>query len=254
MTDMTHDQLAHSLAMHLRADNRMIWEDILSGPSGSVRPDVFVMEKSWANPNPISYEIKVSKSDFLSDVTKAKWQNYLAFSYGVVFAVPKGLISRKEIPQSCGLIQFNGVSWHTIKRPTLQPCTIDSDMLLKLLMDGDRLLSKPKPIQNRDFDQWKHMDALRLKFGKDAAEKIHFIEQYPAMKKELRALKKEIAEILDMNDLDRWGFVRNARYHINNIKVMADETERKKAIAEELGQLANTVTMGMKRISDKYTQ
>ncbi|OUS29497.1 hypothetical protein A9Q98_06140 [Thalassotalea sp. 42_200_T64] len=92
---LSHDKLANNLATHLMSDDRMVWEDIPVGKSGSVRPDVLTIQKSFASPNPISYEIKVSVSDFRSDVTSAKWKNYLDFSYGVIFAVPKGLIKNQ---------------------------------------------------------------------------------------------------------------------------------------------------------------
>ena len=94
MKNLTHDELANSLAIHLMNENRMVWEDIPVGKVHSVRPDVLTIEKSYSSPNPISYEIKVSVSDFRSDVTKAKWKAYLDFSYGVIFAVPKGLIKK----------------------------------------------------------------------------------------------------------------------------------------------------------------
>lgn len=105
---LSHDELANNLATHLMSVDRMVWEDIPVGKSGSVRPDVLTIQKSFASPNPISYEIKVSVSDFRSDVTSAKWKNYLDFSYGVIFAVPKGLIKKSDIPNGCGLMQFNG--------------------------------------------------------------------------------------------------------------------------------------------------
>lgn len=40
-----HDELAQSLAAHLRGDARMIWCDLQLGPSGSPRPDVYTIDK-----------------------------------------------------------------------------------------------------------------------------------------------------------------------------------------------------------------
>lgn len=254
MDNLNHDELAHSLALHLRADSRMVWENIVSGPAGSVRPDVFTMEKSFANPNPISYEVKISTSDFRSDVTKAKWKAYLDFSYGVVFAAPKGLLSRKDIPDGCGLIQYNGTIWHTVKRPTLHPCTIKSDMLLKLLIDGESQQTQPKPIQNRDFDAWRHHETLRKKFGKDIGQKMALIEEYPAMKKKLDTLKSELGEVLGIGPIDKWGFVQDAKYAIKQLKIMACEHKRKQAIAGELTTLENKITASISRIITDYTK
>lgn len=183
--DMTHDELAHNLAKHLMAENRMVWENIPAGKAGSIRPDVYTIEKSFAHPNPISYEIKVSKSDFMSDVTKGKWSGYLDFSYGVIFAVPKGLITKSELPDKCGLMTFNGEFWNTVKRPTMQPKELDTELLLKLLIVGEERQTSKDIIQPRDLDEWKQKDKLNKKFGKDFAEKISLISKYPSIKKEV---------------------------------------------------------------------
>lgn len=254
INELTHDELAHSLAQHLQSDSRMVWEDIPAGMAGEVRPDVYTIQKSFANPNPITYEVKVSVADFRSDVTKAKWKAYLRFSYGVVFAVPKGLITKKDLPDSCGLITYSGTGiWHTVKRPTLNPCKIDSDILLKLLMGGAERMTQSKPIQNRDFNKWKHTNKLREKFGKDIAEKIAVISEYPAMKKELKSLKKELSNVLGV-EVDRWNFANEIKYKIDEIRIMADETERKKAIAKDLEKLKSSIIGDINRSIQEYTK
>jgi len=253
MNDLSHDELAHSLALHLMADSRMVWENIVSGPAGSVRPDVFTMDKSFKNPNPISYEIKVSTSDFRSDVTTAKWKAYLDFSYGVVFAAPKGLITRKDIPKGCGFIQYNGTIWHTVKRPTLHPGAIKSEMLLKLLIDGEQQQTQPKPIQNRDFDEWQHHETLRKKFGQDIRQKIALMDKYPTMKANLDRAKAELSELLGVR-VDQWDFVGSTKYAINQLKILANEHERKQAIAGELSKLGEDISWRVNRIISEYTK
>lgn len=72
-----HDELARSLADSLRTDSVMTWTDLQMGPSHSARPDVYTLNKSYVSPCPTTYECKISRSDFLSDVTSGKWQAYL---------------------------------------------------------------------------------------------------------------------------------------------------------------------------------
>lgn len=252
MTEHNHDDLAHSLAQHLQQEARMVWENIPAGCAGNVRPDVYTLQKSFSSPNPITYEVKVSLSDFRSDVTTAKWKTYLRFSYGVVFAVPKGLIEKKDLPTGCGLITYNGAGiWRMVKKPTLHPCQIDSDVLLKLLMGGAKRMTQPKYIQPREFDNWKHWDTLRDKWGKDIAEKISLIKEYPQMKKELKALKSELAEMLDL-DIDGWNFIDSAQHRIKKIRIMANETDRKKAIAQELEKLKTVLGADIDRLVHEY--
>lgn len=218
-----------------------------------MRPDVLTIQKSFANPNPISYEIKVSVSDFRSDVTKAKWRNYLDFSYGVVFAVPKGLITKADIPNGCGLMTFNGQSWNTVKKPTLHPSDLGGELLLKLLIAGkERETSRPI-IKNRDFDKYAHHEALRKKFGKDFSSKISLTESYPEKKKELNKLKRELGGLFGI-DVDAWGFESNIAYHIDKLKVMADESERKASIAKELSMEKDRLSKSFDRIIREYTK
>jgi len=251
MKELTHDELANNLAVHLLNENRMVWEDIPVGKVHSVRPDVLTIEKSYSSPNPISYEIKVSVSDFRSDVTKAKWKAYLDFSYGVVFAVPKGLITKSDVPNGCGLMTFNGQSWNTVKKPTLHPAKLNDELLLKLLISGDQRETQKPVIQNRDFDQHVHHETLRKKFGKDFRSKIAMLDEYPEKKKELKALKKELADLFDL-DIERWSFEKNVKYHIEQLKIMADESERKAKIAKELIDLKTTLSNRLDLIVNKY--
>jgi len=249
---LSHDELANNLAIHLMSDDRMVWEDIPVGKSGSVRPDVLTIQKSFASPNPISYEIKVSVSDFRSDVTSAKWKNYLDFSYGVIFAVPKGLIKKSDIPNGCGLIQFNGQSWHTVKKPTLHPAKLNDEILLKLLIGGSERETHKPIIKNRDFEQWVHHDTLRKKFGKDFSEKIGFLDKYDERKLEITKLRKELGSLFGV-DVDRWNFGEEVAYHIENLKILADENERKIKIAKDLIKAKEQLNNRFDRIIKDYT-
>lgn len=232
--NLTHDQLAASLARHLLNDDRLVWEDIPSGRAGSPRPDVFTIQKSFSSPNPISYEIKVSVSDFRSDITKAKWQKYMDFSYGVIFAVPKGLIKKSDIPNGCGLIQFNGQSWHTVKKPTLQPKKLDDELLLKLLIEGSNRETKTEnPFKKMSYDEVAHNRKLKKKFGEDFAKKITFLDSYDESKKELESLKAELGALFDINT-KKYCFAQDVAYAIEKLKSMANEDERNARITLQL--------------------
>lgn len=135
---MTHNELARSLADHLRGPERMVWCDLQLGPSGSPRPDVFAIYKSFVHPQPTAYECKVSREDFRGDVTSGKWQSYLRFASGVYFACEAGLLSKADVPEHCGLIVRNNQAgtWRAVKKPVLRPVEIPSSAWLKLLIDG----------------------------------------------------------------------------------------------------------------------
>ena len=249
---LSHNELAHSLASYLVNDNRMVWEDIPAGKSGSIRPDVLTIQKSFSNPNPISYEIKVSASDFRSDVTSGKWSKYLDFSYGVVFAAPKGLIKKSDIPDICGLIQFDGQSWRTVKKPILNPAVLNGELLLKLLIAGKDRETQANVIKNRGFDEWEHKETLRKKFGKDFAKKIKLIETYDECKKELDGYKKELGSLFGL-DINEWSFIYDLSRSIKDLKILADEGKRKEKIAKDLRVMKNHLDSRIDAIVENYT-
>jgi len=135
---MTHDELANDLAQHLRErTGRIVWADMQLGPVGSPRPDAYSIEPSFTKFRPLAYEVKVSQSDYRRDITVGKWQTYLPFAAGVIFAVPAGLVERSALPEGCGLMVRNAEGWRTIKAPTLHPIkTLPHAAWIKLLIDG----------------------------------------------------------------------------------------------------------------------
>lgn len=168
-----HDELADDLAEHLgRNSDRIIWKDMQLGQSGSPRPDVFTVPKSYSRFTPISYEIKVSVSDFRSDITKGKWQSYLKFSSGVIFAVPKGLISKEDLPERCGLIERSESGWRMVKGPTLDYVAdnLPKDFWIKLLIDGvDRAVQKQKHTIGFEYRAEK---AITKRYGAELGEAL----------------------------------------------------------------------------------
>lgn len=240
MTKYDHDELASSLASHLLNENRMVWEDIPAGRSGSIRPDVYTVQKSFSKPSPISYEIKVSVSDFRSDITSGKWKGYLDFSDGVVFAVPRGLITKNDLPKGCGLMTFNGEFWNTVKKPTLHNGIINSELLLKLLIAGEERQSKPPLPKFPSFDEVLAEKALKKKFGEDFRRKIRFLDTYESKVEELERLTVRLSKALEI-PLDRdhkdW-YISN---EIAKIEARTSESTIRANIAKELENLKKSL-------------
>lgn len=65
------------------------------------RIDFWAMKKSWAHPTIYAYEIKTSRSDFLSD---NKWMGYLKYCTDFYFIAPPDIIQVEELPQEVGLM------------------------------------------------------------------------------------------------------------------------------------------------------
>jgi hypothetical protein len=170
MADWTHDALMEDLAAHLTAPARMVWMNMQLGPSGSPRPDVFTIAKSYVNPRPTSYECKISRSDFRADVTIGKWASYLEYSHSVIFAIPHGLIDKREIPDQCGLIVRHETSWRLSKGAIVNPHPIAQEALIKLLIDG---VHREGPrVRSRYWNNYDVTRKFAKKFGTNAARYI----------------------------------------------------------------------------------
>lgn len=68
----------------------------------------------------IAFEIKVSRSDFLSEVANPeKRQQAITHSNEFYFVVPAGLVAVDEIPMECGLMVARGQGLRIVKKPTI---------------------------------------------------------------------------------------------------------------------------------------
>lgn len=211
----------------------MAWCDLQLGPSGSPRPDVFTLFKSFVRPTPMAYECKVSISDFRADVTSGKWQSYLPFASGVYFACEAGLFSKADVPDGCGLIVLTNGNWRAAKKPTLRAVALPQDAWLKLLIDG---VEREGPrYRVKTWSESTHLHRLSQQFGDVVGRTIRdrlAVDQevegrkYQAKRilsdaqrraEEIRAdatehvepLRKELCEVLGLPaDADRWQIAR----------------------------------------------
>lgn len=110
-----HHELGKRLAQHLHGRGLHTWENVeFSNPDwtqprrwGVVRPDVFACLPSLRAENaaPAIYEVKVSRADFLADLSKPeKREAYAQLAEAVYYCCPAGLIDKAEVPDGFGLL------------------------------------------------------------------------------------------------------------------------------------------------------
>ena len=128
LATLTHNELASSLAAHLRGrhcDHRVTWENLAfsdwtPGVNLHCRPDVFSIRPTLdvEKCRPWTHEVKVSRADYLRDIRSQKWRQYASFSCRVFFAAPKGLLQPIELPPEAGLWEFDqtaAMKWRLVK-------------------------------------------------------------------------------------------------------------------------------------------
>lgn len=243
-----HDALAADLAGHLRhGGERLTWLNISLGGLNSARPDVFSMRQfSYARPEFISYEIKVSESDLRSDLTSGKWQKYLEFSQGVTFAVPQGLFGIKDIPRECGIIIRGEKAWRHTRKPVLKAAELPTDAAIKLISAPpahDRAAPQSESENNRyHADQYRkqlYTEARRQvgeRLGKEVATYLRDPETAHRIIENAERKARQIeskAEAIRRESFRAWTELATA--------IGADQAEDRYAISAHLHRLCRQI-------------
>ena len=101
------------------------------GVSNLIRLDAWALKLSWKQ-HAIGYEIKVNRSDFVSD---QKWNQYLNYCNQFYWVCPTGLINVDEIDPRCGLIYVNENGSHrVVRRAIYRDINIPSDIYRYVIM------------------------------------------------------------------------------------------------------------------------
>lgn len=136
-----HDMLAFTFARQKENGGLLPFLDVeFESSYGMCRPDVFVIKPTYneANMRPLAYEVKVSRSDFLSDMAKPeKWKAYLDIADALYYICPEGLIDKKEMPKECGLIYYNKTlnSFDIKKQAKKYPKRITQPNMMRLILN-----------------------------------------------------------------------------------------------------------------------
>jgi hypothetical protein len=64
-----------------------------------------------------AYEVKISRSDFLADVNRDKFEKYVPYARRFYFAVPQGLVKKAEVPAHVGLVVRGPNGWRHLRHP-----------------------------------------------------------------------------------------------------------------------------------------
>lgn len=193
---MNGKDLEKDLARFLENEHIMVWTQLPLGPVQMMRSgiaDVVTAPRSFSNFWIRIYEVKISRADFQQDVRAEKYKRYFPHCSQLLFATPKGMITRAEIPDGCGLITLGPNGWRTQKMAPFRKMELDQNLFIKLLIRG----SEEQGIKARQLDR-KTLENIELKWlaydkGHQLAKKLAGAEDYMSM---VDQLKVEIEAVL----------------------------------------------------------
>lgn len=179
MKSWQHNELAEDLAI-VKGTN------FLDVPLGSVwlekpqRADVVEIKPSYTRFCVSIYEVKISRGDFFSDIRSEKWKGYLDHCHRFYFAVPAGLVDKREVPEEAGLIVRGETGWSALKAAPVRNNDIPHSTLLSLLFAKQRLNHSKQSRQALESyikSDWKRRE-LYKKFGNEIGDALRNRDEY----------------------------------------------------------------------------
>jgi len=113
MTAITADHILDAL---VAANAKKIWATEVPFRGSTTRIDFWTLETTAsAGFRTTSYEIKVSRQDYKRD-TDEKQAGAIRHSDRFFYVTPPGLLTKAEIPDWAGLLEWDSEAWSVIKR------------------------------------------------------------------------------------------------------------------------------------------
>ncbi|OHE41494.1 MAG: hypothetical protein A2Y16_05490 [Tenericutes bacterium GWF2_57_13] len=138
MTPVTSREIDIALAKRFTGDYLYL-SQCKNGPSGVIAGELLIFDglalaKSWAHPNVIGFEIKVSRGDFQRD---NKYGRYMPYCNEFYFVVPTDLIDRSELENDIGLIYYNPKTKSTMikKKAVHRQVELNPKLLMYIIMN-----------------------------------------------------------------------------------------------------------------------
>lgn len=186
--EWTHDKLAASLAV---AVGGTAWQNVhLGSPwlaamskwqhgaeqgirSGVQRADVVTVKPSYKRFCLSMYEVKVSRSDFLSDIRSEKWMGYLGHCHRFYFACLSGVADAADIPDPAGLYVCGPNGWACRRGAKPLATEIPQETMMSLLFMRQRPTEQQRQDENWSAFvryPWAMKERAQKVFGRNLAK------------------------------------------------------------------------------------
>lgn len=173
------------------------------------RADVVKIHPSYTKFSVSIYEIKVSRSDFLSDIRKEKWRGYLPHCNRFYFAVAEGVATKQDIPEEAGLMIRGAKGWTTVKAAPPNDRDIPRITLMSLVFARQRQTVRERRT-DRVMDargRWDRRKQLKV-FGQRIAEALakqaNYEDATHDLKEAVETIREAVRDGLGSDPGERW--------------------------------------------------
>ena len=197
MKQWKHNELAEDLG-NVKQTN------FLDIPLGSVtmefntqRADVLEIKPSYTRFCISIFEVKISRSDFQSDIRSEKWRGYLDHCHRLYFACPAGMVDKREVPPEAGLIVRGETGWSTLKAAKSRSVEIPYTTLLSLIFARQRInhsgLARERLYTLDRYNQTKHFYKA---LGKRLGDALRNMDEYEKAKSNFENQIERVQELI----------------------------------------------------------
>lgn len=161
------------------------------------RADVIEIKPSYTRFCVSIYEVKISRSDFQSDIRSGKWKGYLDHCHRFYFATPAGMVKKEEIPEEAGLIVRGENGWKTLKPAKARDIEIPYMTLLSILFVRQRKnFQTIKRSTIFEFERYNQRKEIYKALGKEIGDALRNRDEYEQKKFYYESKRERISELI----------------------------------------------------------
>jgi len=221
--------------------------------------DLWVMKKSYTQPQTIAYEIKVSRQDFLRD---DKWQEYLPYCTDFYFVAPAGIIDPTEVPGQAGLFltSKNGTMLYCKKKSPHRPTAIPASLLTYIVMSRAKIVASAYTNNSNSsfnmrtyWEKWLTEKKEKREFGYHVSKRIRelYAEKVTEVEKKQDRLEGQIERLENVETILKelgfdskklsWDYKDRIKDRIKEISSGLPEKDIVRNLEEAVLNLNNTI-------------
>lgn len=199
---------------------------------------------------PTCWEVKVSRSDFLSDIRSAKYERYLPHCRKLYFATPAGLLSKDEIPEGMGLTVRGDNGWHVVKAPRLRkvdPGTHAITLMAMLMRLNGPLSSAYVVPREERVRRYVEMEDAASRVCAEVSTSIHRLRIEQA---EQERAKHKMAGLLGLEEYEHLSIDQLAGRLIQEAPTRAQVPEAVKGAVHSIQQDVHSIQRAVRGLNE----